>query len=730
MLTGLPSPAAPRSPSTVTDVERPQVVNLDDAAAPDPALTGGKAAALARARAAGLNTLPGVVLTTAFCDAADAGADVAGHPVLEQAFHQAGGPDAAVVARSSSVVEDTSDSSMAGQFDSVIGIRGLDAFTEAVQQVLDSRDRAGAADQPIAVLVQPLVDPAFGGVLFGVDPVSGRSDRRVVSAVRGGPEPLVSGEVVGSRYELDAAGNVVHVERNDGPRLPRTQLHRLAHLATEVAGEFGGPQDVEWAIGTGGELWLLQSRPVTTEIRGVPLGPIYGPGPVAETFPEPLTELERDLWVPPLRDAVREAVLLAGAATPEKVDASEVVISVDGHVAIDLRLAGEIPPRHRLRRNLNPFAAVSRVRNAWRVGRLRSALPRLSEDLLDQADADLEAVPSLTELTSRQLLALLHRCQMILRALHGHEILMGMLTDTGANRMTGASVALRVLVEARQDGLSDDEILARSPVVLALTPPRVAPRAELPAEASAMLGGDGHDGGDGESGNDNGIDREALRLRVRWVQELSGRAAWELGERLARRGGLTEPELIRHMDLDHIEAVVTKRAVVVPALVAKHEHTFGPPLPAAFQLSDLGKPIRAQYDREVGGGTGAGGGVGSGPVTYDTTDPPVGAVLVTTTLAPGLAPLLSRLSGIVAETGSVLSHLAILAREGGVPTVVGYTGALRELPEGVTVEVDGDAGRVTLHGQDGQDGTGADRDVDDGDDLDGVDAEHDEEELT
>ena len=71
---------------------------------------------------------------------------------------------------------------------------------------------------------------------------------------------------------------------------------------------------------------------------------MYGPGPVAETFPEPLAELEHDLWVPPLRDAVREAVLLAGLATPKEVAASGVVVSMAGHVAIDLRLAGEITP--------------------------------------------------------------------------------------------------------------------------------------------------------------------------------------------------------------------------------------------------------------------------------------------------------------------------------------------------------------------------------------------------
>ena len=111
-------------------------------------------------------------------------------------------------------------------------------------------------------------------------------------------------------------------------------------LSNDVARVFRGPQDVEWAIGTEGSLYLLQSRPVTTEIRGTPSGPVYGPGPVAETFPEPLTEFERDLWVPPLREAVREAVLLAGAATPAEVDKSDIVVSVDGHVAIDLRLAG------------------------------------------------------------------------------------------------------------------------------------------------------------------------------------------------------------------------------------------------------------------------------------------------------------------------------------------------------------------------------------------------------
>jgi phosphoenolpyruvate synthase/pyruvate phosphate dikinase len=284
--------------------ERPLVVALDDPAAVDSSLTGGKAAALSRGKSAGLSSLPGVVLTTAFSDAIDAGADLRTHDAVRDAFARAGGDERALVARSSSVVEDMASSSMAGQFESVIGISGFDAFADAVAAVLDSRQRAGAADHPIAVLVQPLIEPAYGGVMFGIDPVTGRTDRRVVSAVTGGPERLVSGEVDGSRYVLDpATAKVLDFAANDGPKLSAADLKRLVELSAQVASVYGGPQDVEWAIDTDGTLWLLQSRPVTTEIRGVPRGPIYGPGPVAETFPYPLTELESDLWVPPLREA-------------------------------------------------------------------------------------------------------------------------------------------------------------------------------------------------------------------------------------------------------------------------------------------------------------------------------------------------------------------------------------------------------------------------------------------
>lgn len=681
--------------STGGCADRPLVVRLDEPTARDVSLTGAKAANLARAAGAGLATLPGVVLTTAFADAADHGVELDGHPALREAFVAAGGERRHLVARSSSVAEDTAESSMAGQFESVVDIDGPVELEDAVRSVLASRTRTGTEDQPIAVLVQPFLDPAYGGVLFGLDPVTGRTDRRVIAAVDGAPVDLVSGEVAGARYVVDDHGRVLEYDRNDGARLDRHDIERLVGLASDVEAVFGGPQDIEWAIDAEGALWLLQSRPVTTSARGTPQGPVYGPGPIAETFPEALAPLEVDLWIPPLRSAVQAALRLTGAATDAELAARDVVVVVAGHAAIDLELAGEIgrPPRRR-----NPLHAVRHLGATWRVGRLRAALPHLAAMVLDRADRDLEALPPLRELTGRQLLSVLHRSRAALHSVHAHEILLGMLADTGANRMTGTSLALRILVEARRDGMADADIVLRSPAVLALTAPRVGPTGALPPDPTAI-----DLTHDPTGGNEDGLLREALRLRVRWLHELSGRAAWELGRRLAAGAELAAPEVVRELSVDDLDAIVTKRAQMVPGLVRTDrvdgERSDGgacPRLPARFQLTELGLPVPVRGADEAGGGTGAGGGTATGPVTYDTEHPPHGAILVTTTLTPGLGPVLGRIAGLVSETGSVLSHLAILAREADVATVVGYAGARAELSEGSVVTVDGVSGQVTV----------------------------------
>ena len=71
-----------------------------------------------------------------------------------------------------------------------------------------------------------------------------------------------------------------------------------------------------------------------------------------------------------------------------------------------------------------------------------------------------------------------------------------------------------------------------------------------------------------------------------------------------------------------------------------------------------------------------------------------GDVLVTKVAGPALSHILPRVAGVVAERGGSTSHLASLARERGIPMVLGVHEATRRIPDGVQVAVDGVAGVV------------------------------------
>jgi len=71
-----------------------------------------------------------------------------------------------------------------------------------------------------------------------------------------------------------------------------------------------------------------------------------------------------------------------------------------------------------------------------------------------------------------------------------------------------------------------------------------------------------------------------------------------------------------------------------------------------------------------------------------------GDVLVTKVAGPALSHILTRVSGVVAERGGSTSHMASLARERGIPMVLGVLDATLRIPDGSTVAVDGVAGVV------------------------------------
>lgn len=73
-----------------------------------------------------------------------------------------------------------------------------------------------------------------------------------------------------------------------------------------------------------------------------------------------------------------------------------------------------------------------------------------------------------------------------------------------------------------------------------------------------------------------------------------------------------------------------------------------------------------------------------------------GEILVAPTTAPPWTPLFATAGGIVTDTGGVLSHCAIVAREYGIPAAVGIYGATSAITDGMTIEVDGNEGVVRI----------------------------------
>jgi phosphohistidine swiveling domain-containing protein len=179
-----------------------------------------------------------------------------------------------VAVRSSALGEDGEHASFAGLYETLLDVQGIDNLRDAIEQCAASlhSDRADAYqhDQHIApanmcVVVQKMVDATIAGVLFTVDPVSGRYDRLVVDAVAGLGEALVSGEATPDHHEFDESGKLCCQELvNDSALLSPEQQQLLISQARTAEQLAGQPLDMEWAFDHQGQLHWVQARPITT----------------------------------------------------------------------------------------------------------------------------------------------------------------------------------------------------------------------------------------------------------------------------------------------------------------------------------------------------------------------------------------------------------------------------------------------------------------------------------
>ncbi|WP_249124344.1 PEP/pyruvate-binding domain-containing protein [Saccharopolyspora erythraea] len=178
------------------------------------------------------------------------------------------------------------------------------------------------------------------------------------------------------------------------------------------------------------------------------------------------------------------------------------------------------------------------------------------------------------------------------------------------------------------------------------------------------------------------------------------RSLLEIGGRLRDAGVLDSAEEVFHLRLEELEGVGDPSAAGGLRATASARAARRAELAGVRMLN----PRSVFPDRPTGdalvSGTPASGGTATGPVRV-VRDPAefgslaAGDVLVCPYTNPAWTPLFQRAAAVVADSGGPASHAAIVAREYGIPAVMGTAFATNVLTDGALVAVDGDAGRVT-----------------------------------
>lgn len=789
----------------VADVKPPpmsRLVMLDGAT--DPTVCGHKAASLADLRRVGFDIPDGFVIP--------AGVQATLEDVAFALLRLGDGP---VAVRSSGVAEDLADASFAGQYDTVLNVRGAEAVLAAaaacVRSGHDGRLQAyEQRAQPMAVLVQQMVEADISGVAFSANPLTGNRHEVRVSATRGLGDKLVSGAIDADEWLVttERATVVTQPQKAIGPELAQ----RVAALARKAEAARLAPQDVEWAV-AGDRLWLLQSRPITY----LPIEPAFTkPAGTwlkdAAHFAEPLSPFAASTQLKHADTFLDEGIAKWGLL-PDRMRFK--VIGHEPYAHVEPDDGGKNPPPWWLlavvvrivpamRRKLRAAAAaidagaLETMPAEWESmhrPRLRREIARYAElDLVSMDDPTLfRHVDELSDFYARSLR--LHFSLFIPHAVGLHELaiaceellgwdlqkaiglLQGLSNTSTASTDELASLARRAGERAETRQLlaaRPPDILARladiDPALAAelrrylqfwgLRPigpeagcPTLAERPHLVTDMLAdLLRGDERDPSaarlalvEEARAQLTGPARHRFDAALAYAERvyplrednvlfadqlvvgLLRRVALEAGRRLVDRGLLNRPDDAVMLSAEEMKEALHARRDVRPVVVRrKAEHawvranpgpmTYGPEPGKSPDLHGLPEPARrinrallwamehelSAPPKAVGNaisGLGVSPGVYRGRVRVIRTPDHLhtlraGEVLVCPTTQAAWMMVFRRAGAIVAETGSVLSHTAIVAREFGLPAVVAAASATTSLVDGEEVIVDGTSGVV------------------------------------
>jgi rifampicin phosphotransferase len=732
----------------------PAVVSLAEATNLDPSLLGAKAANLARLASAGFPVPPGFVVTSAAeghlretsLRLLEAASDLGGERFAVRSSGTAEDLQGASFAGQYETYLDIPleglPAAVGRVFDSVSASR-VSAYRAARADAAGGRERCR-----MAVLVQVMVGADSAGVAFTADPVTGERREVVITAVSGLGERLVSGEAVGDEWVV--RGDDATLRRESEGAITARQALEVAGLARRVEGHFGPPQDVEWAI-SGGRLYLLQARPMTALPEPVEWKP---PAPgywmrnfrLGEWLPEAMTPLFADWLLALIEDGyLRGMRSTVGTAVPFRYAAingwyyttlPEVSLRLLARALLESR--GSMAPvmwNALIRVNNDPVGAdravLRRLADEWST----KILPRyrrmvaLAEERVETATpAELIGIVDEVGMASGEYLfslaivggsawkmeaalAKFVRGHLADRMDFGHQVLLRGLPgmDTGRPPHAVQSVdwyrpTLGELGLAGEDPVGrtrQQAIATEREAAERVCRAALADRPELLVRFDALL----------EVAQRYAVLRERLARDFTLGWPLLRRCALRLGETLSAARIINDPEDVFFLTRAELDGQVDfSDAVADRRRTWERQRRLAAPLDLGTPPKTIRKLVHgaAETARDrpvpsdallVGEPASPGRATGAVRIVRGPQDFPGfrdGEVLVARLTAPAWTPLFGRAAAVVTDGGTLAAHASLVAREYGIPAVVGTGEATRRLRDGQVVVVDGGAGVVEM----------------------------------
>ncbi|BDG01290.1 PEP/pyruvate-binding domain-containing protein [Anaeromyxobacter oryzae] len=838
----------------------PLVLPLALAAEAPPSIVGGKARGLGALLAGGFDVPAGVVVTASACAALLEGAGVGAAPAelrrrtaappsadedrwlatVRARVESASVPAAlaaalraaadgllgggAVAVRSSGALEDRADASFAGQYETVLGARGEAAVLAAIRRCVGSlftprlaaylRAHGGARALPaMAVVVQRQLEPDVAGVLFSVNPMTGRETETVIEAAFGLADALVSGTVPADHLVVDqAAGRVL--SRAHGAVAPdgagRSTLDdgaaiALARLGAAVQEHLGFPVDVEWAR-AGGRVQLVQARPITRLHFAPDLGEWttadFRDGGVSSdvcaslmwslyeaAFDLSMPRYLRSIGLVPRGHRAKWSRMFFGRPYWNLGEARAAVLRLPGFVErnfdLDLGIVpayegtGRVTPatprtvlpaipvlvrlhlgyRRRRRENARflaafpdrarPFDAPPAALEALPAAAYAAALRALVESLhLDTEASYFETIYNTSNAKLDFKVAFDRAARRVEGGLDYPTLVGGLLDLSHVRTLVDLHATVGALRRAGRP-LDDGTVAAfaarwphRSRKELDLRAPRwpedLAFVRELMEQAHATWSEEADPARTARTRHDAYLaerdralralpgpldratfrsrlarlrtftwEREEMRDRSSRVYALVRRWMLEAGRRLAVAGTLADPGDVFTLRREEVLGAVDG---TLPSAEVRRRARAGLRTLRSFRSFDAPNEIGSTHGLEPhappppgaalrGAGCSPGRARGVARVVRrieDASRIQPGDVLVAPFTDPGWTTIFPRLAAVVTETGGLLSHAAVIARECGIPAVLAVDGATRAIPDGARVEVDGRQGTVSV----------------------------------